>query len=247
MWPQPLFGSGLDVNDWTELRIAPPRPCHCEERSDDAIQRASGHPPAALDCFAALAMTTSIILALRFFWRPELCQRCSRTGLQTNIRGGGAPKDAGVDTAFPAGRRNWPVRSVRRGARRFWRTRSPSGALPRLSPSFYPRLSPVPRFTVAATCATRAASSWQTGVVAGRASFRTARGRSYEPHPGHRSRSINRPSPVDVPWTSEMKSFSSLGGADSRNSARRRHPHESDADFFSCLFDSHRANCGTLP
>jgi hypothetical protein len=48
--------------------------------------------------------------------------------------------------------------------------------------------------------ATRAASSWQTGVVAGRASFRTARERSYEPHPGRRPRSINRPSPVDVPY-----------------------------------------------
>ncbi len=31
--------------------------------------------------------------------------------------------------------------------------------------------------------------------------------RSYEPHPGHRSRSINRPSPVDVPWPSEMGFF----------------------------------------
>ncbi len=48
-----------------------------------------------------------------------------------------------------------------RGARRFWRTRSPSGALPRLSP--IARLSPVPRFMAASTCATRAASSSQTG------------------------------------------------------------------------------------
>ncbi len=68
-----------------------------------------------------------------------------------------------------------------------------------------PRLSPVPRFMVADNrSAPRAASSWQTGDVAGRASFRTARGQSYEPHPGHRSRSINQPSPVDVPWLSEM-------------------------------------------
>ena len=67
--------------------------------------------------------------------------------------------------------------------------RSPSGALPRLSPSFQAWLSPVPRFMVATTCATRAASSSQTGVGAGRAGFRTARKWSYEPHPGHRSRS----------------------------------------------------------
>ena len=38
-----------------------------------------------------------------------------------------------------------------------------------------------------------------TSDLAGRADFRTARGWSYEPHPGHRTCSINRPSPVDVP------------------------------------------------
>jgi hypothetical protein len=52
-------------------------------------------------------------------------------------------------------------------------------------------LSPVPRFMAAPTdvtpFATRAASSSQTGVGAGRAGFRTAREWSYEPHPGHRS------------------------------------------------------------
>ena len=74
-----------------------------------------------------------------------------------------------------------------------------------LAKGFHPWLGPVPRFMVADNrSAPRAASSWQTGVVAGRASFRTARGRGYEPHPGHRPRSINRPSPVDVPWMSEM-------------------------------------------
>jgi hypothetical protein len=69
-----------------------------------------------------------------------------------------------------------------------------------LAKTLRPWLSPVPRFMVADNrSAPRAASSWRTCVVAGRASFRTARGRGYEPHPGHRSRSINRPSPVDVP------------------------------------------------
>ena len=62
-----------------------------------------------------------------------------------------------------------------------------------LAKTFRPWLSPVPRFMAAPTdvtpSATRAASSSQTGVGAGRAGFRTAREWSYEPHPGHRSRS----------------------------------------------------------
>src|SRR5579863_923122 len=186
MWPQPLFGGGLDVNDWIELRIAPPGPCHCEEptdprevaRSDDrlrdeAIQWASRLSRAALDCFASLAMTNSIILALRFLRAPRALPTMSRNGppqrgrrsaerrvVEAAKRTSGAPLEFALD----------------RGARRFWRTRSPSGALPRLSPGFQAWLSPVPRFMVAATCATRAASSWQTCVWAGRASFRTARG-----------------------------------------------------------------------
>ncbi len=61
-----------------------------------------------------------------------------------------------------------------------------------LAKTFRRWLSPVPRFMAAPTdvtpSATRAASSSQTGVGAGRAGFRTARERSYEPHPGHRSR-----------------------------------------------------------
>ena len=128
------------------------------------------------------------VLAARFF-APELCCT-SRKGASKQIRGGGAPKGAGVDTAGP------PTSvaaclCVHRGARRSLQTRSPSGALPRLSPrAFGLWLSPVPRFMAADKRSTaRAASSWRTGVVAGRASFRTARGRGYEPHPGHRSRS----------------------------------------------------------
>jgi len=47
------------------------------------------------------------------------------------------------------------------------------------------KLSPVPRFMVADNrSAPRAASSWQTGDVAGRASFRTARTRSAKPRAG---------------------------------------------------------------
>jgi hypothetical protein len=106
-------------------------------------------------------------------------------------------------------------------------------------------LSPVPRFMVADNrSAPRAASSWQTGDVAGRASFRTARGRGYEPHPGHRSRSINQPSPVDVPWPSEMVFFSSPRRPTSRNSIAASHPVDLTRVLFRCLFDSLRHKCG---
>jgi hypothetical protein len=54
-----------------------------------------------------------------------------------------------------------------------------------LAKALRPWLSPVPRFMVADNrSAPRAASSWQTGDVAGRASFRTARTRSAKPRAG---------------------------------------------------------------
>jgi len=63
---------------------------------------------------------------------PELCGT-ARKRASKHIRGGGAPKGAYLETAP----RNRSVAAGRgRGARRFWRTRSPSGALPRFSPSF---------------------------------------------------------------------------------------------------------------
>jgi hypothetical protein len=64
---------------------------HCEKRSDEAIQNGA----AALDCFAALAMTgTSIlILAARFLFAPESCQATARKPPQIN-KGGGAPRGA---------------------------------------------------------------------------------------------------------------------------------------------------------
>ncbi len=82
-----------------------------------------------------------------------------------------------------------------------------------------PRLSPVPRFMVADNrSAPRAASSWQTGVVAGRASFRTARVRSAKPHAGTApAPSIGTP-PVDAP-DERACVFSSSQGPNSRNSA----------------------------
>ena len=45
---------------------------HCEERSDEAIQRASPRSPAALDCFAPLAMTRSPVLTARFLFAPRV-------------------------------------------------------------------------------------------------------------------------------------------------------------------------------
>ena len=213
----------------------PQCPRHCEERSDEAIQRASRSPQPALDCFAPLAMTNSIVIVapdsssrcsrfiipdvldasfarrggprarptqrshkaqigrpqgppLRFvIARSEATKqsrtasrpsqpaldcfaslamtnsRCSRAALLTAPRvlptmftngrlkehdpekcsrfsdqimlpqkGGGAPKGAVVDTAGPL--TSVAACLCAHGARRFWRTRSPSGALPRLSP-----------------------------------------------------------------------------------------------------------------
>ena len=113
----------------------------------------------------------------RCVFAPELLYGTKKASKQ--IRGGGAPKSPPVRSETAP---RYPSVTAGRGhgARRFWRTRSPSGALPRLSPGFQAWLGPVPRFFMAAPTdatpsATRAASSWQTGVVAGRASFRTAR------------------------------------------------------------------------
>jgi hypothetical protein len=75
------------------------------------------------------------------------------------------------------------VRSLRTN---LLRDRSPSGAPPRLSPEASRLwLSPVPRFMGGDNrSAPRAASSSQTGVVAGRAGFRTARTRYAKPRAG---------------------------------------------------------------
>jgi hypothetical protein len=87
------------------------------------------------------------------------------------------------------------------GGRGPFRARSPSGALPRLSPK---ALRPKAQSGPALHGRGQAIRSPGSQLLAdrrcaGRAGFRTARGQDYEPHPGHRPRSINRPSPVDVP------------------------------------------------
>ncbi len=50
-----------------------------KRRSNPVRPHGSRQPPWIASL--ALAMTNSIGLALRFFWRPELCQRCHETGL----------------------------------------------------------------------------------------------------------------------------------------------------------------------
>ena len=62
---------------------------------------------------------------------PEKCSRFSDQ-IMLPQKGGGAPKGAVVDTAGPP--TSVAACLCAHGARRFWRTRSPSGALPRLSP-----------------------------------------------------------------------------------------------------------------
>ena len=120
---------------------------------------------------------------------PEKCSRFSDR-IMLPQKGGGAPKGAVVDTAGPP--TSVAACLCAHGARRFWRTRSPSGALPRLSPKPFGLGSVRSRTSWQrqriTPSATRAASSSQTGVEAGRAGFRTAREWSYEPHPRHRSR-----------------------------------------------------------
>ena len=158
--------------------------------SDEAIQkqpRSHRKPPWIASL--TLAMTqASPFSRCAFCSRPEGCPSCSRTA--ASKKGGGAPKGALVAAALAQQAERRLGCASRRAA--------PFGSRARL-PALYRGsrqkpcglwLSPVSRFMVADNrSAPRAASSWQTGDVAGRASFRTARGRSYEPHPGHRSRS----------------------------------------------------------
>jgi hypothetical protein len=129
------------------------------------------------------------VLAARFVGARVL-SNSERRASQARQGGGGAPKGAWVVAAL-AHQAERRLRCACRGARRFWRTRSPSGALPRLSPeasrpkaqsgpALHGRGQPI-RAPGSQLLADRR--------LAGRASFRTAREWSYEPHPGHRPRS----------------------------------------------------------
>ena len=110
-------------------------------------------------------------------------------------KGGGAPKGAYRGRAGAQAERR--LYCAHRGARRFWRTRSPLGALPRFSPRLLPLGS------------VRSRASWDRDACAsvtpgsqlladppipirlggGPGEFPNRPRRSYEPHPGHRSRS----------------------------------------------------------
>ena len=158
--------------------------CHCEERSDEAIQSgaaASASDPGLLRYARNDAST--IVLAARCVGARALSN--SERKASEQIKGRRSAERRRSDCRARAAKRR-RLNAFDRGARPLWETRSPSGALPRLSPkASRPWLvrsraswdgidDPSPR----------AASSSQTGVGAGRAGFRTARGRVTSPIPG---------------------------------------------------------------
>jgi hypothetical protein len=158
--PSPLRGEGGD---------SPAAP------ASRPLHHTSHGPPPPL----SRVRISEIVLAARSF-APELC--CTaRKRASKQIKGRRSAERRGGRYRGPADQR---CRSSLRSSRRalLLGTRSPSGALPRLSPNLAKTsrpwlswLSPVPRFMVADNrSAPRAASSWRTCVVAGRASFRTA-------------------------------------------------------------------------
>jgi hypothetical protein len=219
-------GAGRDETLSTKAKRRVRRPLH----------HASRGPPPPL----SRGRTTQLpVLALRFLFAPRALPTVSRNGPPQE--GGGAPKGAYCETtpryrSVAAGRV--------RGARRFWRTRSPSGALPRLSPE---------------TSRPKAQS--------GPALHGSANGCDSVRHPGselladrrrgrpggfpNRPRmELRTPSQAPLPpasigrhrltslKTSEMESFSSAGGVDSRNSGGARYLVDMTGIFFRCLFDS---------
>jgi hypothetical protein len=112
---------------------------------------------------------------MRFFVRTRVIGKPRKLCLQTN-KGRRSAERRG-------GRYRGPAKQALPPVFAFIAARAPFGRRARL-PALYRgsrqrprglRLSPVPRFMVADNrSAPRAASSWRTGVVAGRASFRTA-------------------------------------------------------------------------
>ncbi len=177
----------------------------------------------------------------RSFLRPSYLHGTSKS-LQTNkgrrsaerrVRGRSAHSERCRPCGFAAPP---PIPSPARGG---GMGGSPSGALPRLSPTPFGVSSVRSRASWSRTTDPRPGQPAPgRPTFASRASFRTARRWSYEPHPGHRPRSINRPSPVDVPWPSRMISFSSPCGEISRNSGGGRHLFDPTQYFFRALFDS---------
>jgi len=161
--------------------------------------------------------------------RPAAHRTDARAGHRT-IRVRTAPNGCGARLALRRARLSAP----RRGSRQSLAALAQSG--PALHGSANGGVVP---------SAARAASSWQTGVVAGRASFRTAsrtrlRAPSRAPLPlasigRHRLTSLK---------TSEMTSFSSSRGAISTDSENRTYLSDPAQIFFCCLFDSRRHKCG---
>jgi hypothetical protein len=150
------------------------------KRRSNPVGRRS-HPKPLWIASLALAMTSSFVLALRFLFAPR--------GLPKLCTNGPPQREAERRKA----RIERPLRAIRALPLGGVAARAPLGRRARL-PALYRgsrqrpfglRLSPVPRFMVADNrSAPRAASSWQTGDGAGRASFRTARTQFAKPRPG---------------------------------------------------------------
>src|SRR5579863_7857276 len=156
---------------------------HCEERSDEAIQRASRPSQAALDCFAALAMMSFIPLALRFLFAPRALFTNGTKALPQTKGRRSAERRVVRDRDCAQAERRLSLRLSRRAplladalaSRRSTAALARFSGLTQSGPALHGSGD---------VCATRAASSWQTCVVAGRARFRTARTWLAKPRPG---------------------------------------------------------------
>jgi hypothetical protein len=163
-------------------------------------------------------------------------------------KGGGAPKGAGVDTAGPP--TSVAACLCAHGARSFWETRSPSGALPRLSPeTFRSKAQSGPALHGRGQPIRAPGSQLLADRLspAGRVSEPPANGVT-SPIPGTAPARIKRPSPVDVPYDErdgallvrhrvQIQEIPSAGAISLIQ--RRNIPH--------CLFDSRHRNCDTPP
>jgi len=138
-------------------------------------------------------MTQAILFSRRGFLRPSFAARHESFASRTK-KGGGAPNGAPLVSA-PHCRRCRPFCGVAARAL-IGRARLPALHRGSCQKPRGPWLSPVPRFMVADNrSAPRAASSWQTGDVAGRASFRTARAWSAKPRTGTALAPLSRSHP----------------------------------------------------
>ena len=128
------------------------------------------------------------VLAMRFS-HPSFVKQRTRTASPTK-KGEAERRKAQVDLPRPA-RKRCRLHDVARGARPFWETRSPSGALPRLSPkALRPKAQSGPALHGRGQQIRAPGSQLLADRRSGRrGEFPNRPGRGYEPRPGHRARS----------------------------------------------------------